>query len=156
MNSWTHVYVYLFVDTREHSDVSLSSEPFNSWHIPGLNKVRREKFLVLRLFMPPWKWGHSVLQLSVDQVLSSQYHLTPSLDQYQTKPLFSAHCVVCSISLTPSLDQYQTWCRGYPQWVDDPYLFSGHMFKGQGTKVKVKPLFRVQCVVRSISFDSLT
>ena len=24
----------------------------------------------------------------------------------------------------PPLDQYQTWCRGYPQWVDDPYWFS--------------------------------
>ena len=48
---------------------------------------------------------------SVDQVLSAQY------------------------LLTPSLDQYQTWCRGCPQWVDDPYWFSGHMFKTICTSV---------------------
>ncbi|XP_078312217.1 uncharacterized protein LOC111133292 isoform X3 [Crassostrea virginica] len=34
-------------DTREHCDVSLSSEPFNSRHIPGLTQVMREKCLVL-------------------------------------------------------------------------------------------------------------
>ena len=105
---------------------------------------------------------------------------------------------VCS--LAPSLDQYQTWCRGCPQWVNDPYWFSGHMFKGHGqttllsqvccllnifwplhlmntklgagaalnenmipidfqvtcSKVKVKPLFSAQYVVRSISFDPFT
>ena len=133
---------------------------------------------------PPWKRGYIVLQLgvsrsvgrSVDQVLSGQY------------------------LLTPSLDQYQTWCRGCPQWLDDHYWFSGHMFKGQGQtnllsplccplniflpfhlvntkldagvafnehmipidfqitclKVKVKPLFSAHCVVRSISFDPFT
>ena len=27
--------------------------------------------------------------------------------------------------MTASFDQYQTWCRGCPQWVDDPYWFSG-------------------------------
>ena len=53
--------------------------------------------------------------------------------------------------LTPSLDQYQTWDRGCPQWVDDPYWFSGHMFKGQG-----QPIFSAHCVVRSISFDPFT
>ena len=73
---------------------------------------------------PPWKRGHIVLQLSVgrsvcrsvDQVLSAQY------------------------LLTPSLDQYQTLCRGCPQWVDDPYWFSGHMFKGQGQTTLLSPL----------------
>ena len=57
-------------------------------------------------FMPPFKKGaccfatvgRSVCR-SVEQVLSGQY-------------LF-----------TPSLDQYQIWCRGCPQWVDDPYWF---------------------------------
>ena len=29
----------LFVDTREHCDISLSSEPFNSRHISGLTQV---------------------------------------------------------------------------------------------------------------------
>ena len=33
--------------------------------------------------------------------------------------------------LTPSLDQYQTWCKGCSQWVNDLYWFSGHIFKGQ-------------------------
>ena len=73
---------------------------------------------------PPWKRGHIVLQLSVgmsicrsvDQVLSGQY------------------------LLTPSLDQYQTWCRGCPQWVDDPYWFWGHMFQGQGQTTLLSPL----------------
>ena len=42
--------------------------------------------------------------------------------------------------LTPSLDQYQNWCRGCPQWVDDPYWFSGHTFKGQGQTTLLNPL----------------
>ena len=53
---------------------------------------------------------------SVDQVLSAQY------------------------LLTLPLDQYQTWCRGCPQWVDNHYLFSGHMFKGQGQTTLLSPL----------------
>ena len=76
--------------------------------------------LLLLILCPPWKRGHIVLQLlvcrSVDQVLSAQY------------------------LLTPSLDQYQTWCRGCPQWVDDPYWFSSHMFKGQGQTTLLSPL----------------
>ena len=59
--------------------------------------------------------GRSVCR-SVDQVLSGQY------------------------LLTPSLDQYQTWSRGCPQWVDDPYWFWGHMFKGQGQTTLLSPL----------------
>ena len=59
--------------------------------------------------------GRSVCR-SVDQVLSGQY------------------------LLTPSLDQYQTWYRGCPQWVDDPYWFSGHMIKGQGQTTLLSPL----------------
>ena len=42
----------------------------------------------------------------------------PSVDQV----LFTQYL------LTPSIDQYPTWYRGCPQWVD----VSGHMFKGQG------------------------
>ena len=86
--------------------------------------------------MPPLKKGaycfatvSRYVGRSVDQVLSGQY-------------LF-----------TPSLDQYQTWCRGCPQWVDDPYLFSGHMFKGQGQTTLLSPLFSAHCVVCLISFD---
>ena len=37
--------------------------------------------------------------------------------------------------LTPWLDQCQTCSRGCPQWVDDPYWFSGHMFKGRQTSL---------------------
>ncbi|XP_078312262.1 uncharacterized protein LOC111133307 isoform X2 [Crassostrea virginica] len=33
-----YIHICLFVDTREHCDVSLSSEPFNSRHIPGLTQ----------------------------------------------------------------------------------------------------------------------
>ena len=53
---------------------------------------------------------------SVDQVLSSQY------------------------LLTPSRDQYQTWCRGCPLWFDDRYWFSGYMFKCQGQTTLLRPL----------------
>ena len=48
----------------------------------------------------------------------------------------SAHCVARSVSF----DQYQTWCRGSPQWVDDLYWFSGHMFKGQGQTTLLSPI----------------
>ena len=81
----------------------------------------------LFIFMPPLKKGAYCFATvgryvgrSVDQVLSAQY------------------------LLTPSLEQYQTWCRGYPQWVVTC------------SKVKVKSLFRAQCVVCSISFDPFT
>ena len=156
--------------------------------------------------------GRSVCR-SVDQVLSTQYLLTPSLDQYQTwcrgcpqwvddTYWFSGHMfkvqgqitlpspLCCPLNifwpftwsipnlmqglpsmswwsllifrshvqrsrsnhyfepsvlsaqylLTPSLDQYQTWCMGCPQWVDDPYWFSGHMFKGQGQTTILSPV----------------
>ena len=74
------------------------------------------------IFMPPLKMGGTLfcnyrsLCRSVEQVLYAQY------------------------LLTPSLDQYQTWCRGCPHWVDDPYWFSGHMFKGQGQTTLLSPL----------------
>ena len=51
--------------------------------------------------------------------------------------------------MTPLLDQYQTWWRGCPQWVDDPYWFSGHMFKGQGQTTLLS------CVVHFIYFNPL-
>ena len=35
------MHVYLFVDTRENCDVSLTSKPFNSRHIPGLSQVNK-------------------------------------------------------------------------------------------------------------------
>ena len=58
------------------------------------------------IFLPRLKKGRSE-----DQVLSTQY------------------------LLTPSLDQYQIWCRGCAQYVNDPYRFSGHMFKGQSQTI---------------------
>ena len=71
--------------------------------------------------------GRSVCR-SVDQVLSGQY------------------------LLTPSLDQYQTWCRGCPQWVYDPYWFSGHMLKGQGQTTLLSLRFSAQRAVTLIFF----
>ena len=47
------------------------------------------------------------------------------------------HVLSAQYLLTPSLDQYQTWCRGCPQWVYDPYWFSDHMFKGQETWLNI-------------------
>ena len=61
------------------------------------------------IFMPSLKKGAycfcncQSVGRSVDQVLSTQYLLTPSLDQ--------------------------TWCRGCPPWVDDPFWFSGQRSK---------------------------
>ena len=58
----------------------------------------------------------------------------------KVKPSFSVFCVVRSIFFNPSFDQYQNWCRGCPQWVDDPYWFSGHMLKGRGQTTLLSPL----------------
>ena len=93
-----------------------------------LSQKMSPRFFFLKIFMPPpplekgdilfcncRSVGRSVGR-SVDQVLSAQY------------------------LLTPSLDKYQTWCSGCPQWVDDPYCFSGHMFKGQGQITLLSPL----------------
>ena len=43
--------VCLFVDTREHCDVSLSSEPFNSRHIPGLTQVNIDCTFIIVLIV---------------------------------------------------------------------------------------------------------
>ena len=97
-------------------------------------------FASRHILCPLWKRRHIVLQLTVcrsvgrfvDQVLSAHY------------------------LLTPSRNQYQTYYRGCPQWVDDPYRFSGHMFKDQGQTTLFSPLFSAQCAVCLISFDPFT
>ena len=98
---------------------SISFDPF-TWSIPnlvqGLPSMSRWFLLIFRPHVQRSRLNHS----SQPSVLSGQY------------------------LLTPLLDQYQTWCRGCPQPVDDPYWFSGHMFKGQGQ------------TTRSISFDPFT
>ena len=75
-----------------------------------------------------WKGKHIVLQLSVGRSVGMS--VCRSVDK-----VLSAHYL-----LTPSLDQYQTWCRGCPQWVDDPCWLSNHMFKGQGQTTLLSPL----------------
>ena len=63
-------------------------------------------------------------------------HVQGSRSNASSQPtVLSAQCL-----LTPSLDQYQTCCRGCPQWVDDPYWFSGHRFKGQGQTTLSSPV----------------
>ena len=98
---------------------SISFEPF-TWSKPnlvkGLPSLSRWSLLIFRSHVQRSRSNHS----SQPNVLSGQY------------------------LLNPLLDQYQTWWRCCPQWVDDPYWFSGHMFKGQGQ------------TTRSISFDPFT
>ena len=62
----------------------------------------------------------------------------------KVKPLFSAHCVVRSISFDPFTWSIPNLVWVCPQWVDDTNWFSGHMFKVQGQ------------TTRSISFDPFT
>ena len=140
-----------FSSKTRHSTLWEIKFKFKTYHVHVLWAHMRQKCLSAEclkcdLFMPPLKmeaycfatFGRSVGRYvcrsvgmfvcrSVDQVLSGQY------------------------LLNPSLDQYQTWCRGCPQWVDDPYWFSGHMCKGQGQTTLL-----AHCVVRSISFDPFT
>ena len=86
---------------------SISFDPF-TWSIPnlvqGFPSMIRWSLLIFRSHVQRSRSNNS----SQPTVLSAQY------------------------LLTPSLNQYQTWCRGCPQWVDNPYWFCGHMFKGQG------------------------
>ena len=90
------------------------------------------RFPLNEYLCPPWKRGHIVLQLSVGRYIERSVgpSICPSVDQVLSGQYL----------LTPSLDQYQTWCRGCPQWVDDPYWFSGHMIKGQGQTTLLSPL----------------
>ena len=94
---------------------SISFDPF-TWSIPNsvqwLRPIIRWFLLIFRSHVQRSRLNHSF----EPSVLSAQY------------------------LLTPSLDQYQTWCRGCPQWVDDPYWFSGHMIKGQGQTTLLSPL----------------
>ena len=105
---------------------SISVDPF-TWSIPnlvqGLPLMSRWSLLIFRTYF---------------QRLTPNYSYQPTL--------LSAQYL-----LTPSLDQYQTWCKCCPQLVDAPFWFWGHMFKGQG-----QPLFSDQCVVHSISVDPFT
>ena len=83
--------------------------------------IYQQRFEMTSLsFYAPFEKGaycFATVGRSVNQVLSAQY------------------------LLIPSLDQYQTWCRGSPKWVDDPYWFSDHMFKGQGKTTLLSPLY---------------
>ena len=94
----------------------ISFDPF-SWSIPnlvqGLSSMSRWSLLIFRSHVQRSMWNHS----SQPSVMSAKY------------------------LLTPSLDHYQTWCRGCPQWVDDYYWFSGHMFKGQCETTLLSPLW---------------
>ena len=94
---------------------SISFGPF-TWSIPnlvqGLPSLSKWSMLIFRSHVQRSRSNHS----SQPTVLSAQYLLTPSLDQCQTR------------------------CRGCPHWVDDPYLFSGHMFKGLGQTTFLSPL----------------
>ena len=125
-----------------------------------------------RQFVCPYWFSRSHVQRSRSNhsfeptMLSAQYLLTPSLDQYQTwcrgcpqrvddpywfsrshvqrsRSNHSSQPMVLSAQylLTPSLDLYKTWCRGCPQWVDDSYWFSSHMFKGQGQTTLLGPMY---------------
>ena len=86
---------------------SIFFDPF-TWSIPnlvqGLPSMNRWSLIIFRSHVQRSRSNHS----SQPTELSPQY------------------------LLTPSHHQYQTLCRDCPQWVDDPYWFSGHMFKGQG------------------------
>ena len=99
--------------------LSISFEPF-TWSIPymvqGLPSMSIWSLLIFRSHVQRSRSNHS----SQPTELSTQY------------------------LLTPLLDQYQTWCRGCPQWKDDPNWFSGHLFKGLGQ------------TTRSISLDPFT
>ena len=44
-------FLFVFVDTREHCDVSLSCEPFNSRHIPGLSQVNIDCTFIIVLIV---------------------------------------------------------------------------------------------------------
>ena len=81
------LYTYLFVDTKEHCDVSLSSEPFNSRHIPGLTQVNTASFVpdckVHPLAKKKWSYLHflsiffSTLSISLSFIvifLKSNFH----------------------------------------------------------------------------------
>ena len=94
---------------------SISFDPFN-WSIPNLVQGLHHMSI----------WALRILMSDVERLRSNH----------------SSHPTVLSAQylLTPSLDQYQTWCRGCPQWVDDPYWFWGHLFKGQGQTTLLSPL----------------
>ena len=94
---------------------TISFDPF-TWSIPnlvqGLPSMSRWSLFIFRSNVQRSRSNHS----SQPTVLSAQY------------------------LLTPSLDQYQTWCRACPQWVNGPFWFSGQMFKGQGQTTLLSPL----------------
>ena len=81
--------------------------------------------------MPPLKkWAYCFATVDWSVCRSVSQYVGRSVDQ-----VFSPQYL-----LTPSLDQYQTLCRCCPQWVDDPYWFSGQMFKGQGQTTLLSPV----------------
>ena len=95
--------------------------------LQGLPSISRWSLLIFRSHVQRSRSNHS----SQPTVLSTQY-------------LF-----------TPSLDQYQTCCRCCPQWVDDHYWFSGHMFKVQGQTTLLSPVFKVIWWFRNSSFFAI-
>ena len=144
---YVYMHVYLFVDTREHCDVPPSSEPFNSRHIQGLTQVRRDKFLVLRIFK--WKcWvggGKIILKkvwalkkeaycfATVGRSVGQSVGMLVGLSVYRPS-------VVRSISVYPFTWSIPKLVQGLPSISRWPLLYSGHMFKDQGQTTLLSPV----------------
>ena len=104
-----------------------------------MSNTTRAAMIMNKVILCPLPWKRGILFCncrlvgesvcgSVDQVLSAQY------------------------LLTPSLDQYHTWCRGCPHWVDEPDWFSGHMFKGQGQTTLLSPVCCPLYIFQSLAY----
>ena len=115
-----------------HSFLSPSFEQLgHSWYIFAKCTWKISRYI----FMPPPLDKGGILCRSVCRSVGRSVGRSRSNHSSQPSVLSAQY------RLTPSLDQYQTWCRDCTQWVDDPYWFLGHIFKGQGQTTLFSPVY---------------
>ena len=84
----------------------------------------------------PFTWSkQNLVQRLPSMSRWSQLIFRSHVQRSRSNHSFQPSVLSAQYLLTPWLDQYQTCSRGCPQWVDDPYWFSGHMFKGRQTSL---------------------
>ena len=115
------------------------------WFSGQMFKGQGQTTLLSPLYCPLNIWTFHLINIKLSAGDALNEYMIPidfqvTCSKVKVQPLFSAHCVVRSISFDPFTGSIPIWCRGCPLWVNGPYWFSGHMFKGPGQTTLLSPV----------------
>ena len=132
-------YCYVTIHDNHYSRVYIDLL-CNKWLFFVLKFFLKRVYVIFRSLT----YSCGLVSVVLHRVLTSPQELPGQLcSKVKVKPLFSAHCVVRSISFDPFTWSIPNLVQGLPFRVDDPYWFSVHMFKGQGQTTFLSPVFKV-------------